>query len=298
MILSKQNLQVVELTKPDKNIPVLDCVNVLEDGTTVAGNGKCFIAVSPVPEKITEKAQKVYGNGKCSRVNVSSTTVREVLKNIPADKQYGGMLEHAEVQSSDSKGVRFILYDGARKRNIDGKINPAQYPPFKKLFGSILSKNKTMAVRINVSRFLALVDTMTKCSGCSGNMSKMDIEFTSDYDIIVGMTNEKTGQECIGIMWTGESIGDAEGVSKWKEGLKDGDDSNRMSSINSNSGNNGDHPAGNKQLYRKQAKRTGNTNKAFPLKTRCPECNSVLLRDENGIVWCSSIKCRVIDLHL
>jgi len=223
MIVSKQNLQVVEVTKADKQIPVLDCVNILDDGTTVGGNGKCFIAVSPVPDVIKEKVAKVYGNSKSSCVNVSSGTINEVLKNIPADRQYNGMLEHAEIESTNGNNIKFVLYDGARKQNIDGKVNPASYPPFENLFKRALTNKQNIQIVLNAKRLLPMLETIVKCSNDSGDFSPMYIEFTSEGEMIVRMQNPKTQQRVVGLMLPYKGIeGKWMENNNWEERLQNG----------------------------------------------------------------------------
>jgi len=304
MIISKQNLLPVALTKPDKNIPVLDCLRIESDGSSAGGNGKSFIVVSSVPESIKNNVSKVYGNDKSEGVTITSETVKEVLKNIPSDSKYGGLLEHTEVVSADGSSVNFVLYDGARKRNISGKVNPSSYPPYKKLFQRAMNNKKSIQLVINSKRFLPLIDTLIKCSNDSGDFSPMYIEFTQENDIIMRMINPKTGQRCIGIMWSNKGQ-----EAKWldestfEKGLKDGNvvDVNRSNISNDiNDMDNIQHSLRNKNIssgleihkggkVSKGAKRTGNRKLSRIIDKMCPMCGKFHLASDGKYEWCSCI---------
>jgi len=308
MIISKQNLLPVALTKPDKNIPVLDCLRIENDGSSIGGNGKSFIVVSPVPENLKVKVGKIYGNEKSESVTVTSETVKEVLKNIPSDSKYGGLLEHTEVISKEGNAVDFVLYDGARKRNISGKVNPALYPPYRKLFQRALDNKKSIQLVVNSKRFLPLIETLIKCSNDSGDFSPMYIEFTEENDIVIRMINPKTEQRCIGIMWSNKGP-----EAKWLEestfekGLKNGNNdvkgnsmvhnsvngngSGRNMDNNRNLSNNKTVPSGlevhKERKVSKGAKRTGNRRLAHIIDEMCPDCNKFHLATDGRFKWCS-----------
>lgn len=313
MIISKGNLQLVDVTKVDSKIPVLDCVNVLDDGTTVAGNGLCFIAVSPVPEEMKKKVSTVLEDTESRRVNVSSGTVREVLKNIPSDKKYGGALEHTDIKSKDGRKVDFTLYDGARYREISGKVNPASYPPFEKLFQRALSNKQQIRFVLNMKRLLPMLQTIEKCSQNNADFSPVFIEFTTDNEMIVRSVNPKTGQECIGLM---QPLKGVEGKwfepSEWEGRLKNGyfndvdakvvDKNVNTASVGSVCGSNdrnnnrrvGDRSAdmdacgsGEHLRRRAGAKKTGNRQTARIIDEMCPWCGKFHLASDEQSKWCS-----------
>lgn len=315
MITSKQNLLLVDLTRVDKNIPVLDCVNVLSDGTTVAGNGRSFMIVSKVDKDIQERLRKIYGDNKSERVNVSSMTIREVLKNLPADRKYGGMLEHADIVSKDGKKVQFTIYDGARKRSIDGRVNPSTYPPFEKLFSRALNNKQKIKLVLNAKRLLSLLETIVKCSGDTSDFSPIYVEFTTENEMIVRMTNPKTNQECIGLM-----LPYTENEAPWTDSLQleerlqygfenDGNkqfnrNDEKSSELDNNSfynsrnykfGNTDNLDSDNRtnnRVFKKRgkAKKTGKRALAQIIEEICPECGKYHLASDGKAKWCSCVR--------
>lgn len=306
MIVSKSNLLVVSLTAVDKNIPVLDCVRIEEDGSTIGGNGNSFIAVSPVDKEIKEKINSVFKDEESNPVTITSETAKEVIKNIPNDIRFKGMLEHTEVVCTNDKSVSFNLNDGAREKTIYGKINPLRYPDYKNMFKRCLSNKKNIRLVVNAKRLLPLIETIMKISEDNGDFSRMYIEFTEEKDIILRMQNPKTKQRAIGLMWCYKGN---ENVwlepNQWEEGLKNGNndiisdkracvntDNTNMVRVNSNCNNNNVHIRNSSTMVYKNkgAKKTGNKDLAHIIKdSQCPECKKHHLATDGRNEWCSSV---------
>ncbi len=295
MIISKSNLLVVNLTKVDKQIPVLDCVRIEENGSSIGGNGKSFIAVSPVPDDTKSKLKNIFSDEKSKGVTITSDTAKEVLKNIPNDTRFQGMLEHSEVISKDDKTVRFELHDGARKRSIDGKVNPMGYPDYRKMYNRCLNNKKSIQLVVNAKRLLPLIDTLMKISEDTGDFSKLYIEFTEEKDVILRMQNQKTGQRAVGLMWCYKGNDNVWlENNKWEEELKNGKCNNCKVSTGSNNRIidncivRTDIPMIRKT---KGAKKTGNKNLAYIMHdAMCPECGRYHLATDGKNKWCSCIK--------
>jgi len=302
MIISKSNLLVVNLTKVDKQIPVLDCVRIEDNGSSIGGNGKSFIAVSPVPYDTKLKLKNIFNDEKSNGVTVTSDTAKEVLKNIPNDTRFQGMLEHSEVISKDDKTVRFELHDGARKRSIDGKVNPMSYPDYRKMYNRCLNNKKSIQLVVNAKRLLPLIDTLMKISEDTGDFSKLYIEFTEEKDIILRMQNQETGPRAIGLMWCYKGNDNVWlENNKWEEELKNGninntiDNSNinRSSVVSCNGSTNNSSIRSDISMVRKTkgAKKTGNKSLAHILHGElCPECSKYHLATDGKNKWCSCIK--------
>jgi hypothetical protein len=315
MIINKRNLEVVNVTKPDKDIPVLDCVNILEDGTSIGGNGRSFIVVSPVPDKVRNIVEKVYPVSKCGRVNLSSSTVGEILKNIPSDKQKGGLLEHADIENVDDAKVKINLYDGARRRHINAKVNPLSYPRYDLLYRRALTNKQSIKLTLNAKRLLPFLETIVKCSGDSGDFCPMYIEFTTDGEMIAKMVNPKTGQEVIGLMLPYKGVEEIwPEVSDFERRLINGNNQNNSSVVGGhdsesskshgidsvNTGSNRSnasvvrdktavHDRGNIQR-RVGAKKTGDKHLARIIDEICPWCGKFHLASDGTSKWCSCKK--------
>lgn len=192
MILSKNNLIIHELTSVDKAIPVLNNVCIVSDGSTVAANGKVFIVVSPVDPEL--KKNIPLQETEKSAGTVSSESVKEVLKNIPKDTLFHGLLEYCDFNN----GI-FNINDGKRKKKIESKMYPKQYINYKKAFKLANHKQKQRIV-LNRKRLMKLLQVMDKvCPDGTGD-SPVYIEFTENNNIILRAINRVNGQRCISLM--------------------------------------------------------------------------------------------------
>ena len=313
MLVNKRNLEVVNVTKVDSKIPILDCVNILEDGTSVGGNGRCFITVSPISDKARSDLTKIYTDSKCNSVNLSSSTVSEILKNIPNDRKYQGALEHADIEDTGDGKVKINLYDGARRRYINAKVNPLTYPKHDLLFRRALSNKQAIRLVLNARRLLPFLETIFKCANDTGDFCPMFIEFTTEGELIAKMINPRTGQDCIGLMLPYKGVeGKWPDISQFERRLMDGnnssntavvnkpnDEPHKDSTINSVPGRankrnssmvhhkSSEHGNGNIQR-RSRAKKTGNKTLAHIIDEICPLCGKYHLASDGAVKWCSS----------
>ena len=293
MITSKNNLSIVNLTTVDKKIPILDCIRIESDGTTVAGNGKSFMVVSPVSDEIQKKLV-FYNEFKEDSlpVNITSTSTKKMMQSITSNKDYNGMLEHAVITSKEEGKVEFVLYDGAQHHFIEGKVNPMPYAPYKKLYQRALSNKKEIQVVVNAKRLLPLIETMLKVSQDASDFSPMFIEFTDEKDIIIRMMNPKTGQRCIGLMWSYKG-NEAKWLEpdQWEEELKNGTDETDGTVVTNVNDNNRSvvRIDDSNRIVRRTigAKKRGNPSLARIIDAMCPECGKFHLASDGTSEWCS-----------
>jgi hypothetical protein len=191
MILSKANLQVVATAKPDNGIAVLDTVHFEDDGSSVASNSKCVVVCGPVAGKVKERVV-IADSGACA-LTITSSTIREVMKNVPADKQFGGLLEHIDLREDGM----FSLSDGKRKRKIVGQVYSRKYVDYRKIVSEVVAKKKTCRVVLNLSRTLAMLEAIKNCVGDGSGAEKVFVEFTDDNDMILRCRSGKTGQRVV-----------------------------------------------------------------------------------------------------
>ena len=205
MILNKINLLIHELASIDKAIPVLNNVHITKDGSTIAANGKSIIAVSPVPSTLKENVP-LYET-ESDPVTISSESVKEILKNIPKDILFNGLLEHC-----DQKNGEFIISDGKRKKKIEAKTYQKNYINYKKVFRKASLSSRIHKIVLNRKRLIKLLQTMEKICPDSSGESAVYIEFSRDNDIILRSINHSTGQRCIALMTSYAGI-----EGKWME---------------------------------------------------------------------------------
>ena len=215
MIVSKANLQVVHATKVDKNIPALDNVHIAEDGSTVGVGGKMMLAVSPVQKEVKKKLANVLNESGGGNVSVSSETVRTVMRAIPTDKQFHGLLEHCNVEPLEGGEARVTMTDGKRRRNITGKLYPRDFLPWRKLMreaSKVGEQGDSLRLVLNLKRLLLLLQTIEKVAPDTSGDNPVWIEFTDNGYIIIRAVNMINGQRCVGVMSPYEGV-----EGKWLE---------------------------------------------------------------------------------
>lgn len=202
MIISKANLQTVHTTKVDKNIPAIDNVHVAEDGSTIGIGGKMMIAVGPVKDEVKKKLKNVLPEKGGGGLTINSDTVKDVIKNIPADKQFYGLREHCNVEK-DGDEVLVTMTDGKRKKRTRGKLFPREFLPYKSLVKQAMETSKSgnsVRIVLNLKRFILLLQTIERVAPDTTGENPVWIEFTEKNYIIIRGLNMINGQRCIAIM--------------------------------------------------------------------------------------------------
>ena len=208
MIISKSSLQVLLVTKNDK-IPVLNNIHIREDGTTIGSNGKTILAVSPVGAEARNTLKDHIGDDPLSSaITVAEETAKDVLKNIPKDTQFKGLLEHCNVKidPESDRGVEFTMTDGKRPKVIKGKRWMRDYIQYEEVFARVAATRKEMKIVLNRRRLMSLLDAIDKaCPDSTGN-SPVYIEFSDQNDIVVRSVNYANGQRVMGVMQSYKGI--------------------------------------------------------------------------------------------
>ena len=208
MIISKANLEAVHTTKVDKNIPAIDNVHVAEDGSTIGIGGKMMLAVSPVKKEVKLKLNNVLQEKGKGGISIGSETVKAVIKSLPADRQFSGLLEHCNVERSkdDDTQVKITMTDGKRQKSIVGRLYTREFLPYKKLMrdamtaSSMGNEGKSLRLVLNLKRLLLLLQTIEKVAPDTSGDNPIWIEFTDkDYIVLRGL-NMVTGQRVVGVM--------------------------------------------------------------------------------------------------
>jgi len=202
MIVSKDNLKIVKISKQDNKIPMLDNVYFTNEGATVASNGLAVVAVSPVNEQMKEHVV-VDDKGLQEDIVISSESVKEMIKNLPKDTKYAGVLEHCVLENRDNKKAKFKYYDGRRGKSFDAKVYGNRYADFKEVFKLAYDDSKhgpNVRTAINLSRLLSMVTIFNEVCSDSSHNTAIFLEFTTDGNFIFRCTNHRTKQKIIGVM--------------------------------------------------------------------------------------------------
>jgi hypothetical protein len=185
---------VVEVTKIDKGIPALGNVHFTKEGATIGSNGAAALAVSPVSENMRDSApldsSEMFGDE-----TIPIETVKEILKNMPRDATFRGVLEHCDLQAG-----KFTLTDGKRKRTITGKQYPRDYVDYQGLFARVGKERTEVRVAVNLKRLLAVLTTVNKICGDISGTVPVYLEFSVENDVIIRCENAATEQRVCAIM--------------------------------------------------------------------------------------------------
>lgn len=217
MILSKQNLMVVHTTKADDKIPALNNVHIAKDGSTVGIGGKMFLSVSPISEKVRKKISNIFeekGVIPENGLTVTADSVKDVLKSIPSDRTYGGLLEHCNIEPIKNGGedtprkCRFIMTDGKERTSKTGKLYTRAYLPYKTLFieamktctGVEAATPGNKRIVLNLKRLIVLLDAIAQVAPDNSGDNPVWVEFTKDNYLIIRAINMTMDQRVIGIM--------------------------------------------------------------------------------------------------
>lgn len=196
MILSRSNLRVVDVAAVDKSIPVLGTVHIDSDGTTVASNGKACLAVSPVLPEIKDATPVEESKGRAP-ATIAGDTIKEVLKNIPRDNVFKGLLEHTDFNADTGT---FKLNDGKRNRSIVAQLYQRPYIDFKKVFELARAAPSKLQVVINRKRLINLLQVIDSICPDSSGESPIFVDFTDKNNIIIRAVNGTNGQRAMGVM--------------------------------------------------------------------------------------------------
>lgn len=200
MIVSKGSLKVVDLTTPDKNIPVLNNVLIERDGTVVACNGRAVLAVSPPAEEIKQRVpieESTLSDG----ITISADGIRSVIKAIPRDALFGGLLEYCDIADEGDR-ARFTISDGKRKHGIEGKKYSRKFVDYKAMLQEASSHKKVATVVINRKRLLQLLKTLTDIVPDPNGEAQVMMEFTDQHEVIFRSINPVNKQRVLGMMGT------------------------------------------------------------------------------------------------
>lgn len=195
MIVSKNALQAVNVTTPDKQIPLLDTVHIREDGGVVAANRDSVVLVSPVSAET--KGSFPIQSRESEEVTISAESVRDMIRYIGPDKRFNGLLEHCDVLRKDDK-VEVTCYDGKRTKVLEGKCYP-EYFNYRELLQRVHTESINVKVTLNRKRLKSLIDTIDKICDDKGDFAPIFFEFTKNGDVLIRSIDAKNGTRILAV---------------------------------------------------------------------------------------------------
>jgi hypothetical protein len=208
MILSKNSLQVFNVCAPDKSNAALNCVCIEPNGAVVASNSKVWCWVSPLSAKRVDLVPLQSGEVH-ERIIISAGSVEKILKAIPKDTQYKGLLEHCDITRVDGGKPALIVTttDGKQTHSINVNAMAVRYPEYRKLFADAWASVQGVNVfvrethnrlpiqaclnRKRLSNVCAVVD---KVCSYDGQFAPTWWFFAADGSVLMKSVNELTEQ--------------------------------------------------------------------------------------------------------
>jgi len=213
MIFSKSNLDVVAVASREPNDRGLHGVRFEADGTTVAGNGRMFMAVEPVNAEIAAKLAPalavdpdqvgvVGDGGLLLSLDVVERAIRLMTKG-------SAILRHAALtQVGNRMGFTSIDAKGDPTTNAGIPRNDG-YPDWRGVFRKVRGTGDGGG-RVCVSRhdLIQLLGAMEAACPDRSGFTPLFIEVSEDgHGIILRAVNVETGQRVVGAVATLETKG-------------------------------------------------------------------------------------------
>jgi hypothetical protein len=204
MIISKAALQLVELTSPDKDIPVLDCVCIEPNGIVVAMNKFVVGAVLPLDADVLANIPLDAGKPILKQTLFSASTIRGVLKTMPKDRTFKGMLEYCDIsptQGEDSTAHIVTVHDGRVANTSTIQAIRVKYTDYREEFRNALAlQSFNPRFIVNRKRFKVFVDVLEKICPYSGDFSPVYLEQNNDEYIVARSSNEINKQVVVVVL--------------------------------------------------------------------------------------------------
>lgn len=217
MIISKAALMAVRLSVVDKDIPLLRTMCIEADGTVVVSNGRVVLCVSPVPQAVRKNVPlgKLTGSslGCVGSVLLSVETVEQIIKAIPRDTMFKGLLEHCDITAGTGNEMKVTTTDGKRSNAMSVKRVLGKWVNFKAVLRHALSDVRKysdpvepLRVILNRKRLSNLTDVVDKVLPYDGDFAPVFMEFTAHGDVVFRGENELTGQKLIAVFKGVENV--------------------------------------------------------------------------------------------
>ncbi len=220
MIISKANLQAIAAVRTDKGAANLNVLYLEKDGSTYCVSQTALIAVSPVGEETRKKVSYLNETNLEDTVILNGETVNDILRNMPRDTLFQGLLEHCDVDDN----AKVTLTDGKQQKEIKG-IKQKMIPmPYRNVLRKMLNNKQMARSVVNLVRLKVLLEAVEKACGDQSGELPIYIEFSQSNDIIIRVDHPRHPQRVVAIM-TSYKGAESEWISqdKWEKSLTGGE---------------------------------------------------------------------------
>lgn len=205
----------VEIARAEKEDPELSCVLFEPDGSVVACNRWALYAASPTTAKSLPFThdEKLFSAQAFPLVQLV-----ELLKAIPQDKQFRGMLEHVQIIKSDINKHEARIHDGRGiKPIVLRSTNPhPALRSWRERFAS-LREDAGMRFMYNRKRLASAVEAVEAACKYDGEFAFVE-QRPFKNGLLWRALNELTGQMVL-LAWIVPAIDKTVAVSAWESSL-------------------------------------------------------------------------------
>ena len=214
MLFSKANLAVTKVASDDPKDASLNCVHFTVDGATVASNGKCIMAVSPVNEdNVHFPFDGAQAEPFAEGVSVELDIVDQAVRNLPRDKRMS--LQHVAMTRCDNLKVEFTTVDMRKEQRVAGAPVREEFPQWKTIMREARARAVHGRLCINRRDLMQLLDAMDQACPDPGE-APLFIELGGELDgIILRSQNYETAQQAIGFIMPLNTNGKWLGENAW-----------------------------------------------------------------------------------
>lgn len=196
------------------------------DGTAAGSNKKSFVIVEGVPSEITEKVPLDQGRPLgVDALKVSRESIKTILRDVPRDKKFGGLLEHVDFVADELGEAEAKTTDGKRTKRVRMRGVVGQTAAVHSIAREALAciQGAERTVCLNRDRLASLLDAFDKAAEDSSGESPVWLSFSNDGDVVLRGVNFKTGQRILGVMRAYKDDAAAvPALSAWEAGIMSG----------------------------------------------------------------------------
>lgn len=179
-----------------------DFVTVDQTGNSFAANDYAWCALSPVPKAVQKSIPLEKAEWETGGIGISHGTCKEMIRALPKDSTFGGLLENTAIRTEGTGEVEFITNDGRRKKSILAKAVSKAKVPFKWLKSALYAREEpgSVSIALNRKRLMALLAVMDKTCPDPGKAAPLWLTLTESGKLVLRGVNPKTDQRFIASM--------------------------------------------------------------------------------------------------
>ena len=219
-ILNRCNFNAIILSLKDKLHPMLNNLLIRKDGSTVTAARNVFMIVSPVRDEIKNRLH-IDDNKLDEDVILHNDMVKTILKNLPKDTMFKGLLEHCDVGVTGKGRLKFTLHDGTNLIEMSGNKIVGSFIDYKKIFLRAIHSLTKKRVILNRLRLKMLLNAIDDVFPDTTGETPIYLDFTEDDELVIRVESKLTGQRLIGVVFN-YKYNEAQWLkeNEWEKGLK------------------------------------------------------------------------------